>query len=130
VRFRILGPLEVEADGAIVNIGGPKPRTLLAALLIRHGTVVSDDRLVEALWGDQPPRGAISALRAYTSRLRAALGDQVRLDYRAPGYTLAVADDELDAAEFERLLRAARSVAAADAVGDAHRALALADAAH
>ncbi|HWN31545.1 MAG TPA: BTAD domain-containing putative transcriptional regulator [Pseudonocardia sp.] len=129
MRFRILGPLEVEADGAIVNIGGPKPRTLLAALLIRHGTVVSDDRLVEALWGDQPPRGAISALRAYTSRLRAALGDQVRLDYRAPGYTLAVADDELDAAEFERLLRAARSVAAADAVGDAHRALALADAA-
>ena len=124
--YRILGPLEVEADGAPVAVGGPKPRALLAALLVHRGTVVSDDRLLEAIWGNRPPRGAIGALRAYVSRLRIALGKDDRLRYRAPGYTLTVADDELDAAEFERLVAAAGLAAAA---ADHERALSLLDAA-
>lgn len=126
MRYRILGSLEVEADGAAVGIGGPKPRALLACLLVHRGTVVSDDRLVEALWGSRPPRGVVSALRAYASRLRTALGPDDRLRYRAPGYTLTVADDELDAATFEGLVAAARSASAA---ADHERALSHLDAA-
>jgi predicted ATPase/DNA-binding SARP family transcriptional activator len=113
VQFRILGPLEVVADGAPIAVGGPKPRALLAALLVQRGTVVSTDRLIEVMWADRPPADALNALRAYVSRLRAALGSQVRLRYRAPGYRLDLADSELDAAWFVELLGAARRCAAA-----------------
>jgi predicted ATPase/DNA-binding SARP family transcriptional activator len=112
VEFRILGPLAVERDGEPVAVGGPKPRALLATLLTRPCTVVSTDRLVAALWGDDPPRDAAGALRAYVSRLRAVLeplpGSE-RLRFQAPGYALAVADGELDAAEFARLVASARA---------------------
>lgn len=74
MEFRILGPLEVRAGGAPVVVGGPKPRALLAALLLRPGAVVSTDRLVAAVWSnDEPPRDAVGALRAYLSRLRTVL---------------------------------------------------------
>jgi len=129
VKFRILGPLEVTVDGAPVAIGGPKPRALLATLLLRPGAVVSTDRLVAAVWGDDPPRTALGALRAYVSRLRAVLAPfeaGERLRYRAPGYTLAVADDELDAAEFAKLVVEARKCAS---VADHERAVELLDAA-
>jgi predicted ATPase/DNA-binding SARP family transcriptional activator len=129
VKFRILGPLEVTVDGAPVAIGGPKPRALLATLLLRPGAVVSTDRLVAAVWGDDPPRTALGALRAYVSRLRAVLAPfeaGERLRYRAPGYALAVADDELDAAEFAKLVVEARECAS---VADHERAVELLDAA-
>jgi predicted ATPase/DNA-binding SARP family transcriptional activator len=111
VEFRILGPLEVVDGGSAVPVGGPKPRALLAALLLRPGAVVSTDRLVTAVWGAAPPRDAIGALRAYVSRLRVALPGE-RLRWRAPGYVLDVAGDELDAATFGRLLGLARERAA------------------
>ncbi|MCY7341828.1 MAG: winged helix-turn-helix domain-containing protein [Pseudonocardia sp.] len=93
---------------------------LLAALLVERGTVVSVDRLVDAIWGDRPPRGAVGALRAYVSRLRAALGAEARLRSCAPGYVLGVADHELDAAEFEQLLVAGPS--RPSAITNGHRA--------
>jgi predicted ATPase/DNA-binding SARP family transcriptional activator len=129
VRFRILGPLEVTRDGVPVAIGGPKPRALLAALLLRPGAVVSTDRLVVAVWGGDPPGDPVGALRAYVSRLRSVLqplGAQERLRYRAPGYQLAVADDELDAAQFVQLVAQAREHAGA---ADHDRAASLFDAA-
>ncbi|PZS18781.1 MAG: AfsR/SARP family transcriptional regulator [Pseudonocardiales bacterium] len=113
MQFRILGPLEVVADGVPIAVGGPKPRALLAALLIQPGTVVSTDRLMQAIWGDEPPVDALNALRAYVSRVRTALGPPVRLFHRAPGYFLEVADGELDAAQFVHLLGAARAHVAA-----------------
>jgi len=113
VQFRILGPLEVAAEGAPVAVGGPKPRALLAALLAQRGTVVSTDRLIQAVWGDDPPADALNALRAYVSRLRTALGQPVRLVHRPPGYLIDVADSELDAAQFLGLLATARSHGAA-----------------
>ena len=125
MRCHILGPLVVETDGGTVNLGGPKPRAVLAMLLVHRGTVVSDDRLVEAVWAGRPPRGAVNALRAYVSRLRTALGAaDDRLRHQSPGYLLTVADDELDAAEFERDITAARVAIAA---GDHRQALGLLD---
>jgi predicted ATPase/DNA-binding SARP family transcriptional activator len=125
VEFRVLGPLEVVDGGSPVAVGGPKPRALLAALLLRPGAVVSTDRLVTAVWGAAPPRDAIGALRAYISRLRVVLSGE-RLRWQAPGYTLDVAEGELDAAAFMHLLGQARE-RAADA--DHLRAVELFDAA-
>jgi DNA-binding SARP family transcriptional activator len=99
VEFQILGPLEVAAAGSPVVLGGPKPCALLAALLLlRPGPVVSTDRLVCALWGMAPPPGAVGALLAYASRLRATLPDgSRRLIYQAPGYLLRVDAADIDA---------------------------------
>ena len=125
-RFRILGPLEVELDGGAVAVGGAKPRTLLAVLLVAGGEVVPADRLVDALWGESPPPGAATALRAYVSRLRTVLGPAATLEHRPPGYCLSLDAATVDAAAFEQLTSSARAAAAA---GDPGRALADLDAA-
>lgn len=115
MRFRVLGPLEVTRGGNSVHVGGVKPRTVLTILLVNAGAVVPVDRLVEALWGNGPPTAAVTSLRSYVSRLRTAVwaadGDH-RLQYRAPGYILALDDGELDAVEFVRLTTEARAHAA------------------
>ena len=109
-RFRILGPLEVvdPATGASLDLGGPKPRALLAMLLLAGGDVVPLPRLVEGLWGDEPPASAQGTLQAYVSNLRRVLEpDRARptvLVTQAPGYRLHVDPEDLDAAVFERLV--------------------------
>src|SRR5689334_3411488 len=106
--FRILGPLEVRADGERIALGGPKQRALLAILLLSANRVVSRDRLVEELWADDPPGAARHAVEVNVSRLRKALGASGEggsvLITRAPGYLLRVAPEELDLARFERLV--------------------------
>ena len=107
VDFRILGPLEVRANGDRLRLGGRKQRALLAVLLLNANKVVSRDRLIDVLWGEKPPPTASHTLDAYLSRLRKALasdGDgEVRLITLAPGYVLRIAPDQLDLARFERL---------------------------
>ena len=73
IDYRILGPLEVSADGRVIEIGGPKLRALLLILLLRDNEAVSRDVLVHELWGEQPPDGAQHTLDVYISRLRKAL---------------------------------------------------------
>lgn len=112
MSFRILGPLEVVADGAPVETGSPKQRTLLAMLLAHPRQVVTADRLIDELWGEDLPPRAGHSLQTYVSNLRrrfreAGLGTQ-RLETRSPGYVLHVGADEHDASRFERLLSAAR----------------------
>src|SRR6476659_5162423 len=126
VRFRILGPLQVEDVGGPVALGGPKPRLLLAVLIVAAGEVVPADRLVAALWRDAVPPGAVTALRAYVSRLRSVLAPGAVLRHRPPGYCLTLDGGTLDAAEFEQLVGAGRAAAAG---GDHVRALTDLDAA-
>src|SRR6478752_5688492 len=75
MRYKLLGPLEVERDGMPVAIGGPQQRRLLGLLLAGRDQVVSVDRMVDALWADRAPDGAARSVMTYVSRLRAALGD-------------------------------------------------------
>ena len=56
MRFRVLGPLEIESDDGPVVVSGQRPRALLTALLLQPNTLVSTDRLVDALWGAGPAR--------------------------------------------------------------------------
>jgi YVTN family beta-propeller protein len=103
VEFRVLGPIEVVLDDRAAPVGGPKPRALLAILLLNRNSVVSRDRLIECLWGQSAPASAAHSLDDYISRLRKVLGAE-RLVRRAPGYLLVVHSGELDLDRFEQLV--------------------------
>ena len=111
MNFRILGPLEIRAGDTPVPLGGPKQRILLALLLLDAGRVVSRDRLIDALWGEDAPATASHTLDAYVSRLRKVLdGDgRARLATCAPGYVLRVDPDDVDLDRFETLVAEAHS---------------------
>jgi DNA-binding SARP family transcriptional activator/tetratricopeptide (TPR) repeat protein len=102
MEFRILGPLEVCAEGGRKLALAGKPRTLLAILVLNANEAVSTDRLIEELWDGSPPETAGKALQVYVSQLRRLLGKE-RLETRTPGYLLRVDDDELDLGRFRRL---------------------------
>jgi len=101
--FRILGPLEVLDNGQALDLGGQKQRTLLAVLLLHANEVVSSDRLIEALWEEDPPETAQKALQVYVSGLRKTLGKE-RVKTTAPGYLLRLQEGELDLVRFRRLV--------------------------
>jgi DNA-binding SARP family transcriptional activator/tetratricopeptide (TPR) repeat protein len=126
VQFRLLGPLEAQDGERRVELGRPKQRALLAVLLVHANHVVPLDRLIEELWGEEPPPRAAASLQTYVSNLRRALepGRPARAVSRVlvsqpPGYRLVVGAEDLDAARFaalaakgHRLLRAGRPAAA------------------
>ena len=105
LQFRLLGPLEVSRGGVVLDLGPPKQRAILAALLLAEGRVVSSDRLIEAVWGDDPPPRAVSNIQVYISKIKSLLQDNAfpatRLTRRSPGYALTT--QWVDVAEFRRL---------------------------
>ncbi|WP_345443237.1 BTAD domain-containing putative transcriptional regulator [Actinoallomurus vinaceus] len=125
MRFGILGPLEVRAsEGAAVAVGGPRVRALLALLLLDAGRVVTAERLIDALYGEDPPAGAANALQSQVSRLRrglrAADGSGDLVEFHPAGYRLAIDPDDVDALRFERLARdGRRALVAGDHAGAA-----------
>jgi DNA-binding SARP family transcriptional activator len=122
MEFRILGPLEVWHEGGEVPLGGPKPRELLAVLLLHPNEVVPADRLIDELWGEDSPEDAAAALRVNVSRLRKALPQDV-VSTRSPGYVLRVGPDELDLQRFEQLVDEGRSMLSRGLAGDAAQRL-------
>lgn len=109
VEVAVLGPVEVTAAGARLDLGTPKQRALVAGLALARGRAVSVDGIVDLLWGDQPPPGSIATLQGYVSALRRVLepgrarrAPATVLVTEAPGYALRVADDAVDAVRFER----------------------------
>lgn len=108
MEFRILGPLEVLADGRTVQLGGAKQRALLALLLFEGGRVVSTDRLLDALWSGEPPSTANASLQNFVSQLRKQLGGEA-IETRAPGYCVRLEQAQLDLARVRRLVDEARA---------------------
>ena len=72
--FRVLGPLEVESENGRLTLGGARQRAVLATLVLHANRVVARDRLLEAVWGEEPPETAASALQGYVSALRKTVG--------------------------------------------------------
>jgi DNA-binding SARP family transcriptional activator len=65
MEFRVLGSLEVvDHDGPVV-LGAPKQRAVLAVLLLHGGEPVSTDRLIDEIWGEQPPASANKLVQGY-----------------------------------------------------------------
>jgi DNA-binding SARP family transcriptional activator len=124
LEFRILGPLEVADDREPLQLGGQKQRALLALLLLDANRVVSTDRIVDALWGDEAPRTAATSLQNFVSQLRKLLGPDT-LVTRPPGYELKVSADHFDLEQFRRLVDEARREPPAERAAKLERALAL-----
>jgi predicted ATPase/DNA-binding SARP family transcriptional activator len=127
MRFGILGPTQVRrSDGREITVGGPRLRALLALLLVDAGKVVTLERLIDGVYGGNPPGEATNALQSQVSRLRHLLRDQDRpgspVEFHPAGYRLAVEADEVDAHRFERLAAEGRRALAA---GDPPRAASL-----
>ncbi|SOE00130.1 AfsR/SARP family transcriptional regulator [Blastococcus haudaquaticus] len=130
--FRVLGPLEVTGpDGSPLDVGGAKPRALLTLLLAEPGRVVGIDRIVGALWGEDPPPTVTGTLQAYVSHLRRVLEPErgpreapTVLLTRPPGYLIRTDAADLDLLRFPELVEAGdRAVGA----GDPERGIALLD---
>ncbi|TML97370.1 MAG: AfsR/SARP family transcriptional regulator [Actinobacteria bacterium] len=117
-QFSLLGPLSVSSNGEPIALGGQKRRALLAVLLLEANQVVSRDRLIDALWGEEPPDTARNTIQVYVSQLRKLLPDDV-LETAPPGYRLIVDPDTVDLFEFVRLSEEGRT---ALGTGDAARA--------
>ena len=118
LQFRVLGPLEVLVDGTPARLGGPRQRALLALLLVHANEVVPVARLVDEVWGDDPPVTAGNVLQTYVSQLRKALGRDA-IGTRGRGYVVAVPDGALDLRSFERHASAGAQARADGRFGDA-----------
>ena len=115
--FGIRGLLRVSSGNGVVDPGAPAQRTLLAVLLTAPGTPVSDDRLVDELWGDGPPPSAHHLLQVYVSRLRTLLGERAeerRIAREGAGYAIRVGPGELDSERFTAAVAEARPLAGRD----------------
>jgi DNA-binding SARP family transcriptional activator len=111
----------VHLDGAPLELRAEKPRALLAALVLRANTVVSADRLIDELWGEEPPATAPHVLQVYVSQLRKLLAPaaSVLLEHQPPGYLLRVGPDAVDLVRFERGLEAGSAALRRGAAGEA-----------
>ncbi|HEX2048372.1 MAG TPA: BTAD domain-containing putative transcriptional regulator [Acidimicrobiales bacterium] len=128
MEFRLLGPLEVVADdGTIVSLRGLKLRALIAVLALEAGHLVSSDRLIECLYGDELPQQAANALHLLVSKVRRALreagADEVVVT-RPPGYLLAVGPDQVDALRFAAMVADGRAHLEKGRAGEASATLA------
>src|SRR5689334_2080123 len=112
MEFRVLGPVQVEEDGAPLALGtGLRLRTLLALFLAHPNQIVATDTLIDQVWAEDPPPTAPTALRVHLTRLRSRLEParpratpSERLVSAPTGYRLHVGNDELDSLRFEHLL--------------------------
>ncbi|TDK92345.1 BTAD domain-containing putative transcriptional regulator [Mycolicibacterium mucogenicum] len=127
-QYYLSGAVAARVDGTPAALGGPKQRCVLAVLLANHGTVVSIDRLIDAVWGDEPPPKALASVRSYVANLRRVLdpgadvgpdqtaaarrGDaqRQRLASHPHGYQLnLLGGDTIDLVSFESLVSKGRT---------------------
>ncbi|MFC0108249.1 AfsR/SARP family transcriptional regulator [Kibdelosporangium aridum] len=115
-KFRVLGPL-VAGDA---ELGGTKPRVLLATLLLNANQTVTYDMLTDALWPNRRPRSVAANLRTYVSSLRASSPEiSARMRTDRLGYSITIGQGELDLAEFTDHVAKARQFRAAGALAEA-----------
>ena len=111
VQVSLLGPFEVRAGERVVSVAGVKLQSLLAQLALAAPNAVTDDRLLDELWGDEQPANPANALQALVSHLRRLLGRGAVVRHGS-GYVLVVAPDLVDAHRLERLVEQGRAAAA------------------
>lgn len=105
VRLQLLGPVEVAVEGDPRGLQGQRRKSILAVLGLAAGSVVSTDRLIDAVWDSRPPATAGNTLQSHVSYLRGVLGDRTVIVSRTAGYLLDVTADAVDAVRAELLIR-------------------------
>jgi DNA-binding SARP family transcriptional activator len=105
IEYRVLGSLEALEDGRRLSLGGPRQRVLLAVLLLHANEVVPASRLIDDVWGEEPPETAANIVQGYVSDLRHVLGREA-IATRGRGYAIYVEPGDLDLRRFERLVEA------------------------
>jgi len=114
LRVHVLGPVELTAGGQPVNIGGPQRRAVLALLVLGSGRVVHVDRILTAIWGEKPPRSALTKVQGHVCALRKALDAAGMspagnvLVTKPPGYLLLTDSYSCDLTEFTTQVGAAK----------------------
>ena len=113
MRLNILGPVEASVDGHPVALGDAKQRAVLAMLGLEANRAVTADRLIEGLWGEQPPPSAANMVQNYVWRLRRALGGDggAEILTRGRGYELRIDRELVDVCRLERLVSEAARAA-------------------
>ena len=102
VFVQLLGGVSATTGtGAPVDLGPPKCRAVLAVLALSVGEAVPVARLVDLVWGEDPPRTATKILQGYVARLRKALG-AAAITRVGAAYRLDVEPDAVDVARFRR----------------------------
>ncbi len=121
MNFRLLGPLEVIGPDGPVRIRSARERTLLAVLLLASNRAVPVCRLVESLWGDEPPATARSQVQFCVSILRRKLdwSEDIIIVSQPSGYLIRVPDETVDFRRFELYISRARGAEAAGRTHDA-----------
>ncbi|MBF6138030.1 FHA domain-containing protein [Nocardia otitidiscaviarum] len=118
LEVRVLGPVQLLVDGRVLPVGGPKPRALLAALIVNRRRAVSSQALADIVWNDEPPDSYQASLQVFVSNIRKTLR-QAGVDAAAvlrtesSGYRLEIPDDQCDLGRFETIRRSAAEAAAA-----------------
>jgi DNA-binding SARP family transcriptional activator len=117
VQVSLIGPVEIRHDNRWLSPGTARQRCVLAALAWEPRRLVDTDMLIDRVWGDQPPPAALQTLYSYVSRLRRQLSpspaSEPALARGAGGYTLLLADDQVDVTQFAMRVRGAQAAAAA-----------------
>jgi DNA-binding SARP family transcriptional activator len=118
LRFGLLGPLQMSADGIDLPLGAAKQRAVLALLLINRSRTVAIDSLIDAAWQQHPPPEARASLHAHVSRLRrlmsgAGVDPAAILASAQPGYRLGVPEEDCDLGRFAIEQKAGIEAAAA-----------------
>jgi DNA-binding SARP family transcriptional activator len=128
MQIRVLGHVEASIDDRPVALGGAKQRAVLAMLGLEPNRTVTADRLIEGLWGEQPPPSAAKMVQNYVWRLRGALASDgsTEIVTRGRAYELRIDAELVDVCRLERLVSEAARAAATRQPGNAAReALAL-----
>jgi DNA-binding SARP family transcriptional activator/WD40 repeat protein len=102
----VLGPLTVDGNGARL---APRDRTVLAALVVSAGELVSAEQIADALWPESPPPTWRKVLQGSVVRLRKLLGPEA-IETLPHGYRLVIVNEDVDAQQFQRLIRRAQEL--------------------
>ncbi|PRY31641.1 AfsR/SARP family transcriptional regulator [Umezawaea tangerina] len=121
LRFALLGPVRAWRGGEELPLGSPRQRVALVRLLLGEGRAVSVEEVIDAVWGDEPPRGARGAVRTYVHRLRRTLGDgdDEVIASAGGGYAMAVETGAVDWGRFRMRVEAAAKARERGAMGAA-----------
>ncbi|XVV10006.1 BTAD domain-containing putative transcriptional regulator [Actinoplanes sp. CA-131856] len=108
LRIQLLGPVRAWAGDEELDLGTPQQRAVLAALALREGRQATLEALIDAVWGEDPPRTSALTLRTYVSRLRQSFGADTIVTVNG-GYLLRLGPGALDLADFTAAVTRARA---------------------